>query len=58
MWNPLPVIRFAPPAITPYYKISGILAVWPGYDKENIKNRVRGSWSCMRKDVIVMGELP
>jgi hypothetical protein len=29
------VINFGPPTITPHYKISGILAIWPGSDKQN-----------------------
>jgi hypothetical protein len=32
--NPVIVLRVNPPTITPHYKISGILAVWPGSDKE------------------------
>ena len=32
----------AAPRITSHYKISGILAIWPGSDKGNMKSRVRG----------------
>ena len=76
------MLRVNPPTITlhPFLKdkgkmikdetrLRGILAIWPGSDKENMKGRVRGSCSekscvrdldktrargsCMGKDVIV-----